>query len=214
MSICRSSTGSSAASTSPVIWLSGLRHGARTRPRTLAVAPDGRPLADQRRQTDLYLPPHIVSTTGVGERPADGPASLHIRVSRCAGVTRHPARRRTARKREITKTRKPETKCRRLPEPQHSLCMRFTVRFAEAWAIADRRRCPAPRPVQRHASPRSPGSFAKRASPAHRHLGYPGHPGRDGRARPRVGQARSPLAGRHRPRRDTDRVGCARGRSV
>ena len=32
----------------------------------------------------------------------------------------------------MTKTRKPETKCRRLPEPQHSLCMRFTVRFVEA----------------------------------------------------------------------------------
>ena len=88
-------------------------------------------------------------------------------------MTRHPARRRTSQKREITKTRKPETKYRRLPELQHSLCMRFTVRFVEAWAIADRRRCPAARPVQRRASPRSPGSFANRASPAHRHLGYP-----------------------------------------
>jgi hypothetical protein len=98
---------------------------------------------------------------------------MHIRISQCARVTRHPARRRISRKQDITKTRKPETKCRRLPEPQHSLCMRFTVRFVEAWAIADRRRCPAPRPVQRRASPRSPGSFANRASPAHRHLGYP-----------------------------------------
>jgi len=132
---------------------------------------------------------------------------MHIRIRQCAGVTRHPARRLISRKRVITKTRKHETKCRRLPEPQHSLCMHFTVRFVEAWTIADRRRSPAPRPVQRRASLSSPGSFANTASPAHRHLGYPRASGPRWSGAVSRWPARSPRAGRHRRRRDTDGVG-------
>jgi hypothetical protein len=46
---------------------------------------------------------------------------MHICISRCAAATRHASRGQISRKRETTKTRKPETKCRRLPEPEPSL---------------------------------------------------------------------------------------------
>ena len=81
------------------------------------------------------------------------------------------------------------------------------VRFVEAWTIADRRRSPAPRPVQRRASLSSPGSFANTASPAHRHLGYPRASGPRWSGAVSRWPARSPRAGRHRRRRDTDGVG-------
>jgi hypothetical protein len=64
---------------------------------------------------------------------------MHICVSRRAIVRRDPAPGVIPRKQEITKAG--EIKSRQLPEPQPGLCMLFTVRFAEAWAIADRRSC-------------------------------------------------------------------------
>jgi hypothetical protein len=67
------------------------------------------------------LAPAAASAAGAPERPAKGPAPMHICISRCAAATRHPTRGKISRKRETTKTRKPETKCRRATDPEPRL---------------------------------------------------------------------------------------------
>ena len=65
---------------------------------------------------------------------------MHICISRWAAAARHPSRGQMSRNRETTKTRKPETKYRRPPEPEPSLMHSLhdsTRKWPRPWPIGN-----------------------------------------------------------------------------
>lgn len=109
------------------------------------------------------LPQATALAAGAPEPPAGGPASMRICISRWAAATRHPSREQISRNRETTKTRKPETKCRRPPEPESSLMHLLHNSIRRGRGHGRSGTVPEPRSAQRSVRPpRWPG---KRAGP-------------------------------------------------